>query len=235
MNLNVLFSLVLFAAAIVPGFIFVKVAERRVPRPERSQLLEAAEVVFVSVFTTSVAALAVLAFSNERDFLDKRRLTGDFGTYLLDEPVEVFGAFVGLLLLSVLLAFGIAQVRYLRVRPSISQGTMWWEALGRWKKTHYAYATVERTDGWIFAGQVLAYSMEPEIENRELVLRKPIHANVPMVRRAACRRTTSSFVQSTPLTYQCDTGRSRLGSRRNAASYSESVDGDSARAAPFVF
>lgn len=55
-------GLVLFAAFVLPGYVWMRVEETRRPRPNRSGLTEAADLVFIGLIATSLAAIIVVWF-----------------------------------------------------------------------------------------------------------------------------------------------------------------------------
>jgi hypothetical protein len=59
-----------FLASLSPGYIWVRVAEVRVPRQRRTQLLEAAELVLLGGVFSVISVAAVYIFSVESGLID---------------------------------------------------------------------------------------------------------------------------------------------------------------------
>nr|MDQ6947331.1 DUF6338 family protein [Actinomycetota bacterium] len=53
-------GLLLFVVAVAPGYVYLRVAERFETRPDRSQLLEAAELVVIGAVVTTITALVAV-------------------------------------------------------------------------------------------------------------------------------------------------------------------------------
>lgn len=99
-------GLILLLAGIGPGYVFVRVAERREPRIERSQLLEAAELLVVGAVLSTAAALVVLIITQATRALDLEALADNGVKYILREPIPNLTA----LLATLLLSYGAAYV-----------------------------------------------------------------------------------------------------------------------------
>jgi Family of unknown function (DUF6338) len=74
---STLLGLVAFAASLGPGYVDVRVSEKREPRHERTQLLEAAELIVIGGLASSLAALVVLSLAHAAHVVDVQRLSND--------------------------------------------------------------------------------------------------------------------------------------------------------------
>lgn len=168
--------MLLFAASLGPGYTYVRLAERREPRQERSPLVEAAELVLVGTTASAIALLLVLAVTETADFADGDRLVSAPADYVVDSPLRVLGL---LLTAGVLANGGAALVAVLMHRgseASIKPGySAWHFLLADEVGVHRKYATVELRDGRSVAGWVAAYTVEPaDPDKRELILSTPL-------------------------------------------------------------
>jgi len=96
-----LVGLVLFAASLGSGYVYVCVAELRQPRQERSQLVEAAELVFIGAIASSLAALLVAFTAEATGFSDLDVLADDGSTYAVDHPLRLLTQGVDIVAISV--------------------------------------------------------------------------------------------------------------------------------------
>jgi Family of unknown function (DUF6338) len=104
-----LVGLVLFAATLGPGFLFVLVVERRRLRVERSQLLEAAEVLSIGAVSSGLAALTVIAIADRTGWVAKSGLHRG-RHYFIDHPVRSLTALLAAFVLSCALALAAGRV-----------------------------------------------------------------------------------------------------------------------------
>jgi hypothetical protein len=175
---STLLGVAVLVAGVTPGYIYLRLAEERVQRRERSALGETAELVFVGVITTSVSVALAVAVAKQLKVVTSVDLRSGLGLYLADHTSKAFLLIVGMLLLSYAFA-ALAALIILRGRPrSIAAGDVTRQVLGR-DPGKTAFATIELDTGWAFSGPVLAYSLESEAPNREIVLYEPIHARRP--------------------------------------------------------
>jgi hypothetical protein len=177
---DTLLGLLLFVGSIGPGYVWVRVEERRRPREERSAILEAAELAFVGVACTGCSALVVLAVVNEWDGLevDTSRLAREGVSYLVAEPVRALGILLVILAFSYGLAWGGAQLRFGRQKTIVTGHNVWDEMLGLGKK-QLVYATAELRDGRCFAGLVYRWDAGSASERREITLYAPVSMRPP--------------------------------------------------------
>ena len=109
---NTLLGLLVFAASIGPGFIFVYVAEKRSPRPKRSAILEAAELVSVGGAASMISLIAALLLNNWVGWVDTDALTKDGARYVLGSPERGLLFLLAVLASSYLLTLAAAYIVY---------------------------------------------------------------------------------------------------------------------------
>lgn len=171
-------GIVVLLAAIAPGFVFIRVVERREPRVERSPLLEAAELALVGGTTTATATLFLLASTRGDPSVDFRRFLLSPRLYVANRPATVVLLVLGILVLSYLLAWLLGLVlvrgRPANIHPNLS---VWRAAIhDSVQSSGGALAAVELDDGRVVSGIVFAYTIDPDVEGRELALRRPLFA-----------------------------------------------------------
>jgi uncharacterized protein DUF6338 len=169
-------GLLVVAAGLGPGYLFVRIAERRNPRPARSALLEIAELVTVGGVCTAIALFVGLVVADKTDKVDLRALSRDGTDYALTHPTPVFTLLLGVLAGAFLLA-AIGTFAFNRGTPATLRPHSAWHELLRRQAGVQPFATVELRDGRTVAGPVAFYTVEEAPpDSRELVLIKPIRA-----------------------------------------------------------
>jgi hypothetical protein len=177
---NSVFGLLVVATSIGPGYLFVRIAERKTPRPARSTLLEIAELIAVGGSCSVLALLVSLLIARWTGKVDLRALGRDGTEYTLTHPVPVLTLLLGVLAGSYLLS-GIATLTaYLIVQrksPATLRHYSVWHELLRRQEAGQPLVTVELRDGRTVAGPVAYYTLEEAPPDcRELVLIKRIRA-----------------------------------------------------------
>lgn len=171
---DTLTGLVLFAVSLGPGYVYLRVAERRVPQAERSQLLQATELLVIGTLITTTVTMLVLAGAFAIDLVDPTTARREGLGYLLLHPLRGFATLGTIFVLSYGVA-GLAAWLIHKDAPASQQpGTVWRAVLGQDKGTHDAIATVELRDGRTLQGQVASYTLDAPGESRELALRAPM-------------------------------------------------------------
>jgi hypothetical protein len=173
-----LLGVLFLAACLVPGFVFLRIGERRRARLTRSPLIEAVELAGVGAAASLLSVMAVLSLGREWEFLDASALADDPGRYLLLHPFRGLGSMLGSFLLSSALA-GIAAIVVFAKRQSVFDlsSSTWRQTFyeGRPNRDLEVFATIELTDGRRLAGYVDSFTVNLQ-ENRELALRRPVIA-----------------------------------------------------------
>lgn len=173
---DTLLGLLLFAGTIGPGYVWVRVAEQRRPREQRSNILEAAELAFVGILTTGLSALVVLSVADSWQGLgiDTRALAARGIDYLIEEPLPGLGTLLLVLGLSYGLAYGAARTRH-QGPSAVRPGLHAWDVVFDVGNVETAvHATAELNDGRRFSGWVYAWDLGGDTERRDLALHKPI-------------------------------------------------------------
>ena len=179
-----LLALVVLAASIGPGYVWVSVAETRTPRHQRTQLLELAELLIVGGFFSTVSFLAVASFAGWRGWLDTDALATGGSHYVLRHPSKWLLIILVGLLLAAGLAYVAARVRFQHQPAVIEHGYSAWYKMLAENRTRNTYLTVDLRDGTTIAGWFYTCTVEevPPAE-RDLVIAaanwKPIKVRPP--------------------------------------------------------
>lgn len=112
-------ELVVFLAALGPGYLYIRVAEQRANRPERSGLVEAVELVVIGAFASTVALLGVLALAGWANVLHVHALGRDPSAYLKLHPLRLFWVVAIALLFAYGLAYAAARLVHRHQSPTI--------------------------------------------------------------------------------------------------------------------
>jgi hypothetical protein len=167
------------AACLVPGFVFIRIGERRRARLARSSLVEAVELAGIGAATSLISVMAVLSLGRSWDVLDVAALAEDPGTYLLLHPVRGLGSILASFVLSSLLALAIALIVFAK-RKSVFEpaGSTWGRVFfeDRPPAKPDVVVTVELIDGRRLAGRVGSFTAQLE-ESREIALIGPLAAS----------------------------------------------------------
>jgi hypothetical protein len=173
---DTLLGVVLFAASLGPGYVYVRIAETRNPRPSRSQLGEAIEMVVIGVVMSAAAAMVAIGIAQKIGLLDTEALVDDSVAYLVQHPFRGFGTFLFALILSYGAAAAASYVRFRKDPAVIRPGMTMWHAVfwsDRPSKKHEAIVTLELRTGGKVTGVLRGFTAEFE-ENREIALRAPL-------------------------------------------------------------
>jgi hypothetical protein len=180
-------GLLLLLAALAPGYVFTRVAERRFPRPARSQLLETAELLVIGAACTTVAALIFFGINEvvHGVVIDTATWTKVGNDYLGDHP-HLLAQSIGLILI---VACGIAAAvawlaNYGRpgdIAPGITVRAGVFEPAARRAKR--GWVAVHLRNGSVVEGYLLAYPTG-ESGTHDIALQKPIGLTPPGQPRA---------------------------------------------------
>lgn len=147
-------GLVVLAASIGPGYVWVRVAETRVPRGARTQLLEVAELIIIGGLFSTLGFLAVLSLA---PWIDTDALADQGFDYVIRHPTRSLSVVLVGLLVACAASYALARWGVYRNRPTIiSHGeSAWYGSLRpRPDKDRLTYATVDLRDGTSIAGWV---------------------------------------------------------------------------------
>jgi len=170
---NTVLGLVVLAAALGPGYVFVRVEERRRPRPTRSALLETAELVVIGGFASTLAFGFVAAVAAHSGWLDEKALAKNSTQYLLAHASRVTALVVVGLAMSYVATWLFARA-FFRHRPANIEAISAWDRLLRARTGVMPYVTASLDDGLAIAGDVEAYTVgERPADERELIIANP--------------------------------------------------------------
>jgi hypothetical protein len=166
-------GLLLLFAALGPGFVWVRVAERRTAQPERSPLLETAQLVSVGGLCSLASAALALWVASEFNVIDVAAVQRQGATYALLHPLRAFVVLAAAAVAALLLAWAAARLAYSGDKPSLHPGTTWRQILGA-EKDRAAVATLGLRSGRIIQGVVIAYEIREPTQPRDLAIGQPI-------------------------------------------------------------
>jgi len=162
--------------ALMPGWIYFRLTERRGPKPERSQLIEFLELAAVGFTAITIAAIAVIALSLRFHWLfDLAAWARERHNYL-GAHFEAALASMGLgIALSFLVVFVMFLAFYGRKPASFLPGAnVWDKSLAPSPKGQQNMLAVHRSDGSIVEGLLLSFPSGTGESVREIALTKPI-------------------------------------------------------------
>ncbi|MGA8744326.1 MAG: DUF6338 family protein [Solirubrobacterales bacterium] len=164
----------LVAAALGPGYVYVRLARKKMPRGSQSQVGELVEMLVIGALFSVVAAGIVLSFSKASGFLDTNALADDFNSYLLTEPARSFTCLVAFYGLAYMAAWAVAALRHRGENDFKPDGSAWYQAFANGcPADSVPFLTVELNDGRWIAGAYKKATVERD-ENRELCLQRPL-------------------------------------------------------------
>jgi hypothetical protein len=162
--------------ALVPGWLYFRMAESRGPRPERSQLAEFLELTAVGFTAITIAAISVIALSLRFHWLFDLVAWARVRHSYLGAHFAAALASVGLgIALSCLIVTGMFLGFYGRKAASFLPGAnVWDKSLGPAPDGMQNWLAVHRPDGSIVEGLLLSYPSGAGENAREIALTKPI-------------------------------------------------------------
>jgi hypothetical protein len=199
-------GLALFVAFITPGYMWVRVEERARPRPDRSQLLEVAELLVIGAFASLLsAALVAVLGSHLRPLLNTAAWVGasEPSAYLQAHAMRGLASLVLTVLLANGGAHGAASWWFGRTgrsqRARLSAWTRerlgltapppqriqtahspWYDVFGSIdKERHVAVLTVLQDDGAVVTGLLRSYDASAAGDEQDLALQRPIKLQRP--------------------------------------------------------
>lgn len=163
-----LIGLVLFAAFVLPGYVWTRVVETRRPRPNRSGLTEAADLVFTGLLATTAATIIVVSVG-EMSF---GQLLREGEVYLQSDLQLTLTSLLATIVLSTAGAGLLALAVFRRsddigrIRPG---STVWFDALTM-TGTGKPIVEIHLKDGTRYWGALLSLSVDPDEEVPDIVL-----------------------------------------------------------------
>jgi hypothetical protein len=169
-------GLVVFLAALGPGYVYLRVAERRTARPERSGLVEAVELVVIGALASSLTLLVVVSIADTLNAIDVRSLSSAPRRYFDRHTLTVLWLLALALALAYVVAYVAARSMHRHRRPTIRPGGTSWQTafdFGRPTKDHVVVVNLELRDHRLFAGILGGFTVD-EQDNREIWLVAPL-------------------------------------------------------------
>ncbi len=170
-------GLLLFVAVLGPGYAWVRYTETRSPRPQRSGVLEAADVVFIGAFATTLALVAVFIVGPlVTEFPRLHEVVQDAQGFLRDRPYDAFASAAAVLVLSVGGTLAVASVIYgKREKPIRPGSTVWHDVFRVGGKHRDISVSVQVTGGRIVEGLFLSHVMDTDAKEKDLALQAPLY------------------------------------------------------------
>jgi hypothetical protein len=186
-----LLGVVFLAAAICPGYWWVRATEQRKPRQDRSPLLEAAELFSVGGLFSAIWIIAVFLIGDHFNWIDVPAIVRDSRAYVAAHPARaMLAAFLAVVGANVA-AWGLARIWNWRRPANLRLGvSALHEMVGHSPSQTRPYLTVDFVDGSSLAGWFMACTVQPALpEEQEIVLAGT--ATVPIQVRTRAQRSYS--------------------------------------------
>lgn len=166
-------SVAVFAAALGPGYVFLRVEERRRPRASRSSLVQTVELAAIGATAFAISSLIVVSVGLRANWIETSKLAQGRSTYILQNGDTALALLVATLVLAYLIAWVAARLWLHGSKPSIFPISAWHEALEERSGTA-PYVVLSLRDGRQVAGSVRAYTVDDRpLAERELVVASP--------------------------------------------------------------
>jgi hypothetical protein len=168
-------ALALLIVAIAPGYAFLRVSEQRSIRPQRSPLVETADLICVGAVGTAIAAIVIFGIGRAAPglFLDLGPWAEGGSKYLSAHAWQALSSAGATMIASVAISAGLGGLSGKSRRGRIQPGSVWDEVF---RPLHYAqppFLAVELKDGRLIEGFASVFSTE-ESASRELALQAPL-------------------------------------------------------------
>jgi hypothetical protein len=211
-------GLVFFAASVCPGYWWVRVVEERKPRRERTQLLEAAELLTVGGLATSITVLGGLLAAEHIHVIDVKRLFADPRQYASDHPTLVLSAGLAVLVVANVGAWASAKVVYAKHPPVIRLGesATYLAAVTKRPPDSRSYLRVVQNDGTVLRGPYFSTTVDagpPETQEVVLAVRdafplevQPANGDVFESASGHCVVINGATIAATYVTYYVPPG-----------------------------
>lgn len=174
-----LLGLILFLTAVSPGYVYLRIAEARQPRPTRATLILTVEIFLIGSVFTAAGGLTVSAVMQVRYGLVER-LLADPGAYLEEQYALVATWVATIVALAHLMAALVARVVYHKVVAGYSPGgSVWTEILARDHDVTLVLVSVHLTDARVISGYVSGFDLDAPGGERDLALQAPIFLQAP--------------------------------------------------------
>ncbi len=163
-------------AGLLPGWLFLRLAERRGPRRDQSGLTELVELAAVGFSAVAVSCLVVagLSWTGLPGLFDVSSWASVRHAYLGDHIGAAIVSASLVPLFSCLLVLVLFLVLYRKKPADFHPGSsVWYDALGRRPKGKQCWVGVHRTDGSLVEGLLLSYPTDADENTREIALYGP--------------------------------------------------------------
>lgn len=169
-------GLLVFLAALTPGYAWVRVAERYRPRPARSSLFEAVELATAGAFATTLAAALASAVAPHWPgmFIDIEKWAHAGNSYLQGEPYRAMRTLVFVIVAACLLALACALLINRNGPSQIIPGATVWQSVLEYKGSR-VFVAVHLKDDRQIEGYVWSFPTA-ETGMQEIALQAPIFA-----------------------------------------------------------
>lgn len=172
-----LLGVVIFVVAVAPGYSYLRFAERRAPRPDRSRLMEAAELLGIGSALLAVASAATIGLGVRwpEVFVNLRAWAASGSQYLGDEPYRGLASVAAVLLIAHAAAYPLARLTHRGARASLHPAvSVWHQVLGEDIETTAKFLALQLRSGRVVEGYLRAYSIDTPLVDREISLQAPI-------------------------------------------------------------
>lgn len=171
-------SALAFLLFVAPGIVFDLLSRRRRAGVDESAFREASRVALSSLVFSLLAALLVVPRASRSPIVVRAARAVEAGglSWLSSEGLALLGVAVAQLVLSCVLAFGWHSVlRLIGHGGNIVLGSAWTRVFRLdLPDDHEGYVLAKLTSGAVWAGRVLSFSPDLELDHRELVLGQPL-------------------------------------------------------------
>jgi hypothetical protein len=192
-----LLGLALFVLAVTPGYIYLRVAERRAPRPERSPLLLTVELVVIG---TGATLLTVLGIAVTLRLLSVQPIDVDEwlrlgSVYASSHLLPLTLVFCVVILLSNLGTGLVAYWLHKGKRPGFHPGgSVWTEIMTRDAGKNYVFLSLQLKNGGKVEGYLHSFALEKIDSDSEIALQPPIFVAYPGEGRRRAPKTQRLIV-----------------------------------------
>lgn len=176
-------GILILLAAFAPGYAWIKIAETRILRPQRSALLETVELGLVGASATLIATAVVALVDSVLGLgmADLGRWTSEGSDYFEDNPTRILATVAAISVISLLGTWGAARIAYRQYPPIFGpERSVWTDVLARsgeaaskaLQRSAFLAATLK--DGRIIEGFLFSFPAGPTDEVGEVALQAPI-------------------------------------------------------------
>lgn len=169
---STILGVLIFVAALGPGFVYVEIAGRRRPRQVRSPVAEGVEMAAIGATTTLLATVIVVGVADALGEVSATVLARDGIGVLSSDPWKWLAVFAGVLGLSYASAWTAAKCRYRGADDGVHEpaGAGWNKALGEQRPIgQQAVVVATLRDGTRVGGHPVAWTSQL-CDSRELYL-----------------------------------------------------------------